>query len=255
MRLDLAILVCQPFNPSPNPSNCNILGPTSNSDFFHHISSSVSRAVQSGPPYSTVSATHNIDVGYISRPRSPLALQLDKHRPLGGIDAMDCFALPPQPKIVQLVDIFFSGMGLLFPYIHQKSVLDSISEIDKIQPVEIKRTRLCLLNTIMAFATCVTGKSDERRPNCAAEADLFLQRALKLIPDITMIPATLGACTCSSTLTQSKLLLIRNLLSSGSDLTNPVLARHSTFSSDMESASVVNAGWLPNWCSLLSWGN
>jgi hypothetical protein len=107
---------------------------------------------------------------------------------------VDCFFLPPEAKIIRLVDMFFSSTGMLFPYIYKKSVLDGLVEM-RTRQCGVRRTWLCLLNIIMAFATCITGAPEWGRENCAADADAFLQRALQLLPNIALTPANLEACT------------------------------------------------------------
>jgi hypothetical protein len=149
-----------------------------------------------GLQQSTASAASNTDTDYISRPPSPPALSRGKHRRTATTDPVDCFALPPETKIIHLVNLFFSGTGLLFPYIYKKSVFDGLTEMKTTQFYGVRRSWLCLLNTIMAFATCVTATPYGRKENCASEADIFLQRALKLLPNIALKPANLEARMC-----------------------------------------------------------
>jgi hypothetical protein len=96
--------------------------------------------------------------------------------------------------MIRLVNQFFSGIGLLFPYIYKKAVLDGIEEMKMTHFYGVRRSWLCLLNTIMAFATCVTTTLQDRKENCTAEADFFLQRALKLLPNFALKPANLESC-------------------------------------------------------------
>jgi hypothetical protein len=172
-------------------------GPTSNSEFFSHISNVVSQLGHLNPPTNASAAT-NTDTSYISRPPSPPASVRGEYHFPHKTNPVDCFALPTEEKIIRLVDCFFLGTGVLFPYIYKKSVLDGLTEMKTKQPYGMRPTWLCLLNIIMAFATCVTATSEERRENCAAEADTFLQRALKLLPNISLTPANLeaGMYTC-----------------------------------------------------------
>ena len=169
-------------------------GPTSNSAFFYHISNAVKEA--GFPSQSTASTASSTAATYLSRPHSPRAAPQEKNHRTARADPVDCFALPPDAKIIHLVDLFFSGMGLLFPYIYKKSVLDGLEEMKMAHFCGVRRSWLCLLNTIMAFATCVTTASNDRKENCAAEADVFLQRALALLPNLALKPANLEACKC-----------------------------------------------------------
>ena len=142
----------------------------------------------------SIPSINNADTSYISRPPSPPASHRDNSSLPSKPDAVDCFVLPPEATILRLVDMFFSGTGLLFPYIYKKSVLDGLIDI-RMGRNGVRRTWLCLLNIIMAFATCVTGTSEVRRENCTADTDDFLQRALQLLPNIALAPANLEACT------------------------------------------------------------
>ena len=175
-----------------------LVGPTSNSAFFNHISNAVKDAgnhSQFSAPIANSTATN-----YISRPHSPRAVPRGKYHLITRADPVDCFALPPEAKIIHLVNQFFSGIGLLFPYIYKKAVLDGLKDMKMTHFYGVRRSWLCLLNTIMAFATCVTTTSQDRKENCAAEADFFLQRALKLLPNLALKPANLESCEhlCSS---------------------------------------------------------
>ena len=134
---------------------------------------------------------------YLSRPHSPRAAPRERHHAAAAAETVDCFALPPDTKITHLVNLFFSGMGLLFPYIYKKSIIDGLEEMKMTHFYRVRRSWLCLLNTIMAFATCVTTASHNRKQECAAEADVFLQRALALLPNLALKPANLEACKCT----------------------------------------------------------
>lgn len=92
--------------------------------------------------------------------------------------------LPPQEEIMHLVNHFFANTGKLFPYLYKPLVIDALSKmaVDGFQNVE--RTQLCILNLIMAFAT-THGPSEETTRTRMARGDIFLQRALALIPNIS----------------------------------------------------------------------
>ncbi len=192
MRSALDILVC--FTVFYLETFLTWIGPTSNSAFFYHISNAVKEA--GFPGQSTVPTASSTAANYLSRPHSPRAAPQGRHHPTARADAVDCCALPPHAKVIQLVKLFFSGTGLLFPYIHKKSVFDGLEEMKMTNFCGVRRSWLCLLNTIMAFATCVTTAAHDRKENCAAEADLFLQRALALLPNLALKPANLEACEC-----------------------------------------------------------
>ena len=169
-------------------------GPTSNSAFFSHISSAMREAGTPGLQQSTAREVGGADANYISRPASPRPLVHETLRSNSRADPVDVFVLPAETKIVYLVNLFFTDMGLLFPYIYKKSVFDGLADMKSTQCRGVRRSWLCLLNTILAFATCLTANPYERKEDCEAEADVFLQRALKLLPNIALKPANLEVC-------------------------------------------------------------
>lgn len=85
---------------------------------------------------------------------------------------------------MHLVNHFFANTGKLFPYLYKPLVMDALSKmaVDGFQNVE--RAQLCILNLIMAFAS-THGPSEEPIRARMARGDVFLQRALALIPDIS----------------------------------------------------------------------
>ena len=86
---------------------------------------------------------------------------------------------------------------MLFPYIHKRSVFDGLEQIRLTSFCGVRRSWLCLLNTIMAFATCVTTTSHDRKEHRIVEADVFLQRALALLPNLALKPANLESRECT----------------------------------------------------------
>ena len=140
------------------------------------------------------STAKGADAHEISRPPSPPNSASKNHRVASQAEPVDCYALPSERKIIHLVNSFFSSTGLLFPYIYKKHVLDGLVGMKNTQLYEVRRSWLCLLNTIMAFATCVTSAPQDRKADSVAQADVFLQRAIKLLPNIALKAGNLEAC-------------------------------------------------------------
>ncbi|KEF58356.1 uncharacterized protein A1O9_06282 [Exophiala aquamarina CBS 119918] len=137
----------------------------------------------------------------ISRPPSPSALAGEKSVSPPNFERLNIFGLPHRSRVMQLVDRFFSSTGLIFPYISKKAVLVPYANINSSDSRNIRQSWLCLINTIMAFAT-VLSQSAERRKDAMAEANLFLHRALKLLPDVAQQPANLETLQALLLLTQ-----------------------------------------------------
>jgi hypothetical protein len=172
-------------------------GPTSNSAFFSHI---ITGAVQTEPglgsrdihaPWAPPGAALN----YISRPASPPTLSPDQQRPQPRAEiGEDLIALPPHATVVELVNLFFSEIGMLFPYVYKTWIFDGLAKMRPPHRDGIRSSWLCLLNTMMAFATCLAQESDISGQDNVAKADVFLRRALKLIPNTAVKQANLETC-------------------------------------------------------------
>lgn len=168
-----------------------ILGPTSNSGFFSYISHALTVQRHFHVHRRQARDSNVTDTSYISRPPSPGSSAEQPHRHPEKQDPVDYYSLPPEVKVIELVDLFFKGPGLLFPYIYKKDVIDSLSHMKNTNFHGVRRSWLCLLNTIMAVATCVRPNPSERKENWAAEGNTFLQRALGLLPNIALKPANI----------------------------------------------------------------
>lgn len=169
-----------------------VSGPTSNSAFFSHIAKAIPEDPSITFHQSHFPLASQVNVNYISRPPSPPPLSPEKLRSANRSGSVnDVYALPPKSRIVQLVNLFFAEIGMLFPYIYKKNVLEGLTEMKLTHFYGVRRSWLCILNTIMAFATCLATVPNDSLDIAAAEADVFLQRALKLLPNITFKPANL----------------------------------------------------------------
>jgi hypothetical protein len=167
-------------------------GPTSNSAFFRHIAKALSDGHTSGLQQARSVTTNQVSVDHISRPPSPFTYRPESSYANGGHKGSNqVFTLPPQPEIVRLVDLFFGNTGILFPYIYKKRVFDNIATMNLTEPSEVRQSWLCLLNTIMAFATCITKIPNRRTMTDSTSASVFLQRALELLPNLMARPANL----------------------------------------------------------------
>ncbi|KAK5673854.1 hypothetical protein LTR17_027842, partial [Elasticomyces elasticus] len=151
-------------------------GPTSNTAFFSHISNAVKEAAL--PVQDVAPSEGGIATAYVSRPHSPKPAPKGPSACVGNSQSVDVFALPGEQNVIILVDRFFNGMGLLFPYIHRKAILDGLRDANTSNFHGVRRSWLCLVNTILACATCVTSGSDGLEDTCAAQAEIYLQRAL-----------------------------------------------------------------------------
>lgn len=157
------------------------VGPTSNTGFLEDILSAHHIGFDTGNHTSPV-------VGERSELRSRFLSRMTSLAPAVTLAANEQIPkpsiLPPKEEIMHLVNHFFANTGKLFPYLYKPLVMDALSKmaVDGYQNVE--RTQLCILNLIMAFAT-THGPSEEPIRARMARGDIFLQRALALIPNIS----------------------------------------------------------------------
>ncbi|KAI8665065.1 Zn(2)-C6 fungal-type domain-containing protein [Fusarium sp. Ph1] len=161
-----------------------VFGPTSNPAFLQKII--VAQRVIFGqgqhrvPSLNPFHAAASLD---ISRPASPPPAPIGAY----SLPAVNPHILPSHHDVLQMVDTFFENTGKFFPYLYKPWILRSFANMRRSGFQNVERSQLCILNLLMAFATthCPSDLPVSLR---AEQGDVFLQRALLLIPDIK--PAT-----------------------------------------------------------------
>ena len=109
---------------------------------------------------------------------------------------MDHLLLPSKGYILASLDSFFSsGIGVLFPYLYKKPLVDGLAVIETGGLRGVRRSWLCLLNTIMAFSAEAVAPTWKGKPT--SDTVTFLNRALYLLPEIALQPADLESCEYS----------------------------------------------------------
>ena len=124
----------------------------------------------------------------ISQPPSPSGRMHASRKTVGTSngDKINIYALPNETITRNLIARYFGDTGLLFPYIHEQTFLNTYNEIKTNGFTKIRRAWLGLLNMIMAMATSTTivnGLSAEKR---ARESDVYYQRAMGLCKEQIM---------------------------------------------------------------------
>ncbi|EXJ54849.1 uncharacterized protein A1O5_12915 [Cladophialophora psammophila CBS 110553] len=166
-------------------------GPSSNSAFFSTINDAVDQMRNVPTRHHGDTLCERQDSTHFSRPVSPNPSSR-RNQPLSlAVDDVNCFILPKKETIIELLDRFFTGFGMLFPYIYKKTFLDGIADMESASFRGVRRPWLCLLNTIMAFAT--SGAVYPHRGQNQTDAEIYLQRALKVLQDISLQSANLEA--------------------------------------------------------------
>ncbi|KAJ3546805.1 hypothetical protein NM208_g1825 [Fusarium decemcellulare] len=90
--------------------------------------------------------------------------------------------IPPDHETEALIERYFSTTGVLFPYIHKPSFMETYYRSREHGfRVEVRRTWLGLLNMILAMATCGIGHGQtDDQPPPVQNSDVFYRRAQEL---------------------------------------------------------------------------
>ena len=120
----------------------------------------------------------------LSRPASPPLNATNRNR-------IDACVLPPEEEVLHLIDLFFSDTGMLFPYIHKGDLLQTWTTAKCNNFRSIRRSWLCLLNMIMAFATCVSASHDLPVEVSADNAEIYFERAYALAGNMAFTSGSL----------------------------------------------------------------
>lgn len=118
----------------------------------------------------------------VSRPASPVTNPQVFN---GAPDIVDVYILPPEADTLHLVSLFFRDTGMLFPYIHEQSVLDGVKAVKRGGFGSARRSWLCLLNMILAFVTCISTQPNQPVEQSAADSNVYFKRAQKLSGNLT----------------------------------------------------------------------
>ena len=79
-----------------------------------------------------------------------------------------------------LITRCFSNTGLLFPYLHEQTFLETYAQMRKDNFTRVQRTWLGLLNMVLGFASSTTEEIDLPAKKRATDSDVYYQRALLL---------------------------------------------------------------------------
>ena len=159
-------------------------GPSSNIAFTRHISRAVAQLSHLRQGNSAHDPQHlRVPSGLasVSRPPSPLGRGApaitykvnDQRR-------VNIYALPPEDETRILIDGYFAESGVLFPYLHEQTFLETYEEMKRNNFSRIRRTWLGLLNMVLALATTTSFNKEKRAEERFQQSDIFYQRALGL---------------------------------------------------------------------------
>jgi hypothetical protein len=167
-------------------------GPSSNIAFTRHISRAVAQVTNINQ---SLFATGNnaefgqFDAGVISvsQPVSPSG-RISENRTGKGTERnnVNIYALPPESRARELMSQYFSNTGLLFPYIHAGTFLETYEEMKRNNFTKVRRTWLGLFNIVLALSTSTAVQEDMSAEKRARDSDAYYQRALGLCDKLIM---------------------------------------------------------------------
>lgn len=184
-------------------------GPSSNIAFTRNIRRAL-YALLSRPSSRQQQAqdarSHRLDIPHrpsldVSRPSTPhRAPSSRQHHPIAGAETgtfenggydYDYLRLPPDDELDTLVSRFFVDTGLLFPFVHGPSFLETYNRVKATSFRKFRRSWLGLLNAILAMATVTSAGASVNATDRAARAEVFYMRAKALCLDQMFNGATL----------------------------------------------------------------
>ncbi|KAL3483108.1 fungal-specific transcription factor domain-containing protein [Aspergillus germanicus] len=174
-----------------NEEDSGFFGPSSNVAFTRHLCRAIGHCnTLDGTAPGLLADTPTYDGGFVSASRPP--------SPPGRTDGLrfdergkDIFKLPPASETLSLIKQYFTNTGLLFPYIHPPTFLQTYEEMVRDNFKRVRRTWLGLLNMILAMVTITASPSGAPASTRMAESDVFYQRSLGLCRDEILRGTTL----------------------------------------------------------------
>lgn len=180
----------------PEDPDVRFFGPSSNVAFLRQISSATTRVLQAVGvvPPSDVERPQQSSIVTFTRPPSPPNTTSTLF--VGSDASKDVLALPAEERVLQLLHLFFSDTGMLFPFVHHEEIVCTYFAMKRAKFVGVRRSWLCLLNVIFAFST-----SSSLRPNQPADDDptepaVFFDRACRLTKGFDRRRPTLEMIQC-----------------------------------------------------------
>ena len=150
------------------------IGPSSNVAFMRNVSRVVTRIYE-------VQSIPASPLGYQAEGRgmtySRSAVPATRKRQLPQPEKINIYFLPPRAESVLLIEEFFSNAGLLFPYLDERTFIETYDAAERDCFKGIRRTWLILLNIVLAIASTTACNVDDGAGTQKMQAETFYQRA------------------------------------------------------------------------------
>ena len=125
-----------------------MIGPSSNISFTLEVSRALKHISGTDDARPTAQAPNNtyLHAGIVnlSRPASPGILTGSKHCN-SAASPDNVYYLPAESQTLELIEMYFSDTGLLFPYLHKETFIETYAQLRRGQTA-VRRTWLGLLN-------------------------------------------------------------------------------------------------------------
>ncbi|KAI5207338.1 hypothetical protein E4T38_03381 [Aureobasidium subglaciale] len=156
-------------------------GPSSNIAFLRQIIQAMASKWNIVPPTTPSIRQEELDLktGFVRASRAARsAITID---PSGGTTS--ALLLPPHAEIERLLLAYFANTGLIFPYVHERSFMESYQQCRQSKFKHVRRTWLGLLNIILAMAVSTQHEHGISAAKRIAESELYYERAKSLCGD------------------------------------------------------------------------
>lgn len=148
------------------------------------------------PLSSSNSGLYQASMVTASRPISP-----STYRPNGceDRDIIQPNILPPDNETQRLLRCYFSNTGILFPFIHEQSFLETYDRVRSENfRKDVRRTWLGLLNMILAMAVCTANWAEESASDQFQQSEMYFRRGQELCKSQILRGTTLEIGKCLS---------------------------------------------------------
>ena len=106
--------------------------------------------------------------------------KLDNQQPEQADEDIDPCVLPLEADIRRMIHAYFTGVGLVFPYIHEQTFRRSYEEVSTDGFKRFRRAWLALLNMMFALVKGLEKNSSNQVDELLGQSDIFYRRALGL---------------------------------------------------------------------------
>ncbi|RQM08689.1 hypothetical protein DH86_00000408 [Scytalidium sp. 3C] len=122
----------------------------------------------------------------VSRSTSPVPEDI-----IASPNNVGVFLLPSEAQFMDLSKLFFSNPGMLFPYIHEETILRSYATAKGSNFSGVSRSWLALINMMFALATYTRMGPNMPTKKNVIESKIYFERAEVLSKDIDLKKATI----------------------------------------------------------------